>query len=53
MTELLIAPQVRAIEKAAIDAGQVTGLELMGRAGRGVQGRGGSHLRRMARALGC
>ncbi len=36
MTELLTAAQMRAIEKAAIDSGQVTGLELMERAGRGV-----------------
>ena len=36
MTELLTAAQMRAIEQAAIDSGQVTGLELMERAGRGV-----------------
>lgn len=36
MTELLTAAQVRAIEQAAIDRGEVTGLELMERAGRGV-----------------
>ncbi|MEX0318434.1 MAG: NAD(P)H-hydrate dehydratase [Ruegeria sp.] len=36
MTELLTAAQMRAIEKAAIDSGIVTGLELMERAGRGV-----------------
>ena len=36
MTELLTAAQMRAIEKAAIDSGAVTGLELMERAGRGV-----------------
>ena len=36
MTELLTAAQMRAIEQAAIDAGDVTGLELMERAGRGV-----------------
>ncbi|CUH44049.1 bifunctional ADP-dependent NAD(P)H-hydrate dehydratase/NAD(P)H-hydrate epimerase [Ruegeria atlantica] len=36
MTELLTAAQMRAIEKAAIESGQVTGLELMERAGRGV-----------------
>ena len=36
MTELLIAAQMRAIERAAIDSGEVTGLELMERAGRGV-----------------
>ena len=36
MTELLTAAQMRAIEKAAIDSGQVTGLELMERAGQGV-----------------
>ncbi len=36
MTELLTAAQMRAIEKAAIDSGKVTGLELMERAGRGV-----------------
>ncbi|MEM1278079.1 MAG: NAD(P)H-hydrate dehydratase, partial [Pseudomonadota bacterium] len=34
--ELLTAAQMRAIEQAAIDAGEVTGLELMERAGRGV-----------------
>ena len=33
MTELLTAAQMRAIEKAAIDAGDVTGLALMERAG--------------------
>jgi hydroxyethylthiazole kinase-like uncharacterized protein yjeF len=36
MTELLTAAQMRAIEQAAIESGQVTGLELMERAGRGV-----------------
>ncbi|MEE9388861.1 MAG: NAD(P)H-hydrate epimerase [Paracoccaceae bacterium] len=36
MTVLLTAAQMRAIEKAAIDSGEVTGLELMERAGRGV-----------------
>ncbi|WP_170414374.1 NAD(P)H-hydrate dehydratase [Ruegeria atlantica] len=36
MTKLLTAAQMRAIEQAAIEAGQVTGLELMERAGRGV-----------------
>ncbi len=36
MTELLTAAQMRAIEQAAIAAGEVTGLELMERAGRGV-----------------
>ena len=36
MTELLTAAQMRAIERAAIESGQVTGLELMERAGRGV-----------------
>ncbi|MBL4750417.1 MAG: NAD(P)H-hydrate dehydratase [Amylibacter sp.] len=36
MTELLTAAQMRAIEQAAIDSGQVTGLELMERAGAGV-----------------
>ena len=36
MTELLTAAQMRAIEKAAIEAGEVTGLELMERAGRAV-----------------
>ncbi|MEM8598134.1 MAG: NAD(P)H-hydrate epimerase, partial [Pseudomonadota bacterium] len=36
MTELLTAAQMRAIEQAAIDAGEVTGLELMERAGQGV-----------------
>lgn len=36
MTELLSSKQMRAIEERAIDSGQVTGLELMERAGRGV-----------------
>lgn len=36
MTELLTAAQMRAIERAAIESGDVTGLELMERAGRGV-----------------
>lgn len=36
MTELLTAAQMRAIETAAIKSGEVTGLELMERAGRGV-----------------
>ncbi len=36
MTELLTAAQMKAIEQAAIDAGEVTGLELMERVGRGV-----------------
>ena len=36
MTELLTAAQMRAVERAAIESGQVTGLELMERAGRGV-----------------
>ena len=36
MTELLTAAQMRAIELAAIDGGDVTGLELMERAGQGV-----------------
>ena len=36
MTELLTAAQMRALEMAAIDSGEVTGLELMERAGRGV-----------------
>ena len=36
MIELLTAAQMRAIEQAAIDSGEVTGLELMERAGRGV-----------------
>ena len=36
MSELLTAAQMRAIEQAAIDSGEVTGLELMERAGRGV-----------------
>ena len=34
--ELLTAAQMRAIEQAAIASGEVTGLELMERAGRGV-----------------
>ena len=36
MTELLTAAQMRAIEQAAIESGDVTGLELMERAGAGV-----------------
>lgn len=36
MTELLTAAQMRAIEQAAIESGEMTGLELMERAGRGV-----------------
>lgn len=36
MTELLTAAQMRAIEQVAIDSGEVTGLELMERAGKGV-----------------
>ncbi|MDU8926504.1 NAD(P)H-hydrate dehydratase [Alisedimentitalea sp. MJ-SS2] len=36
MTELLTAAQMRAIEMAAIESGEVTGLELMERAGQGV-----------------
>ena len=36
MRELLTAAQMRAIEAAAIASGEVTGLELMERAGRGV-----------------
>lgn len=36
MTELLTAAQIRAIEQAAIESGEVTGLELMERAGLGV-----------------
>ncbi len=36
MTELLTAAQMKAIETAAIKSGEVTGLELMERAGRGV-----------------
>lgn len=36
MTEALTATQMRAIETAAIASGEVTGLELMERAGRGV-----------------
>jgi len=36
MTEPLTAAQMRAIETAAIESGDVTGLELMERAGRGV-----------------
>ena len=35
MTELLTAAQMRAIEETAIASGEVTGLELMERAGRG------------------
>lgn len=36
MTELLTAAQMRSHERAAIESGQATGLELMERAGRGV-----------------
>ena len=36
MTELLTAAQMRSLETAAIASGEVTGLELMERAGRGV-----------------
>ncbi len=36
MAELLTAAQMRAIERAAIESGQVTGLDLMERAGQGV-----------------
>ncbi|GLT07857.1 bifunctional NAD(P)H-hydrate repair enzyme [Sulfitobacter porphyrae] len=36
MAELLSSKEMRAIEARAIDSGQVTGLELMERAGRGV-----------------
>ena len=36
MTELLTAAQMRAIEAAAIESGNATGLELMERAGQGV-----------------
>jgi hydroxyethylthiazole kinase-like uncharacterized protein yjeF len=36
MTEVLSAGQMRALETEAIESGQVTGLELMERAGRGV-----------------
>ncbi len=36
MTELLTSAQMRAIEQAAIASGEVTGLELMERAGQGV-----------------
>ncbi|PIE06394.1 MAG: bifunctional ADP-dependent NAD(P)H-hydrate dehydratase/NAD(P)H-hydrate epimerase [Rhodobacterales bacterium] len=36
MTQLLTAAQMRALEQAAIESGEVTGLELMERAGRGV-----------------
>ncbi|WP_282021827.1 NAD(P)H-hydrate dehydratase [Ruegeria faecimaris] len=36
MTDLLTAAQMRAIEQAAIESGEVTGLELMERAGQGV-----------------
>jgi ADP-dependent NAD(P)H-hydrate dehydratase / NAD(P)H-hydrate epimerase len=36
MTELLTAAQMRSVEAAAIASGEVTGLELMERAGRGV-----------------
>ena len=36
MTEILTAAQMRAIEHIAIESGEVTGLELMERAGKGV-----------------
>ena len=36
MAELLTSAQMRAIERAAMDSGEVTGLELMERAGAGV-----------------
>lgn len=36
MTAILTAAEMRALERAAIDSGAVTGLELMERAGRGV-----------------
>ena len=36
MTELLTAEQMRSLERAAIDSGAVTGLDLMERAGAGV-----------------
>ena len=36
MTDLLTAAQMRALEQAAIESGEVTGLELMERAGQGV-----------------
>lgn len=36
MVELLTADQMRSIERSAIDSGNVTGLELMERAGKGV-----------------
>ncbi len=36
MTELLTAARMQALERAAIESGQVSGLELMERAGRGV-----------------
>lgn len=38
MAQLLTSAQMRAIEKTAIDTGNVTGLDLMERAGRGVVG---------------
>ncbi|MFQ1700640.1 NAD(P)H-hydrate dehydratase [Loktanella agnita] len=38
MTELLTAAQMRAIEQAAIESGNVAGLELMERAGQGAVG---------------
>ena len=36
MTAILTAAEMRALEQAAIAQGEVTGLELMERAGRGV-----------------
>ena len=36
MNEFLTAGQMRALEQAAIDSGEITGVELMERAGRGV-----------------
>ncbi|MXW87314.1 MAG: bifunctional ADP-dependent NAD(P)H-hydrate dehydratase/NAD(P)H-hydrate epimerase, partial [Boseongicola sp. SB0667_bin_21] len=36
MTVILTAEEMRAVEQAAMSSGEVTGLELMERAGRGV-----------------
>jgi NAD(P)H-hydrate repair Nnr-like enzyme with NAD(P)H-hydrate epimerase domain len=36
MTELLTVREMRSVERAAIDRGEVTGLELMELAGQGV-----------------
>lgn len=50
MTELLSAARMRAIERAAIESGAVTGLSLMERAGRGVVEAVFGHWPELARA---